>query len=332
MPDQHLHEIEEKLSTVPEGKLQIRQHTPDLVAPFLLKEVDSWSDGKGLIENWSVFPGVSLMHGLYYADRYTFHHAPHHSAMQINHCRYGRIGWEMRDGSNIYLGPGDLSIHTMDICAEAVMNFPLGYYEGIAVALNFGILEQHLPDVLREAGIEGRQFHNKFCGHGRHTAVSANPRIAYVFSELYTLPAYLEIPYFKLKVQELLLFLSMLEPEKEKKVDQYRSQQIETIQSIHRQLTEHLDKRFTIEELSKQYLMNTTTLKALFKNVYGAPIATYMKEYRIRQAARLLRETECSIAEIAEQVGYENQSKFTSAFRSVLHLPPATYRKQSHLQ
>ena len=73
--------------------------------------------------------------------------------------------------------------------------------------------------------------------------------------------------------------------------------------------------------------MNTTTLKTIFKSVYGAPIATYMKEYRIRQAAQLLQDTTYSIAEIAERVGYENQSKFTSAFRSVLHLPPAAYRK-----
>lgn len=330
MPDQHLQEIKEKLSTMAKGRLLIKQHTPELDVPFLLEEVDSWSDGKGFIENWSVFPGVSLMHGLYCADRYVFHHAPH-SAIQINHCRHGQIRWKMRDGINIFWGPGDLCLHTMDVCTETVMNFPQGYYEGIAVTLDFEILEQHLPDVLREAGIKGRWFHNKFCGHGRHTVVSANPRITHIFSELYTLPAHLEIPYYKLKVQELLLFLSMLEPEKEKKMGQYRSQQIEIIKSIHQQMTECLDKRFTIEELSKQYLMNSTTLKALFKNVYGAPIATYMKEYRIQQAAQLLRETECSIAEIAEQVGYENQSKFTSAFRSVLHLPPAAYRKQSHL-
>lgn len=49
-------------------------------------------------------------------------------------------------------------------------------------------------------------------------------------------------------------------------------------------LTEHLDQRFTIDELSKRYLINTSTLKEVFKTVYGLPIASYMKEYRIRQA------------------------------------------------
>ena len=54
-----------------------------------------------------------------------------------------------------------------------------------------------------------------------------------------------------------------------------------------------------------------------------------MKEYRIRRAAVLLRQTQATIAEIANKVGYENQSKFATAFRDVLKIPPAEYRKQN---
>ncbi len=53
-----------------------------------------------------------------------------------------------------------------------------------------------------------------------------------------------------------------------------------------------------------------------------------MKEYRIRKAAQLLRETEDSIAEIAARVGYENQSKFTAAFKELMQTLPTAYRKQ----
>lgn len=54
-----------------------------------------------------------------------------------------------------------------------------------------------------------------------------------------------------------------------------------------------------------------------------------MKEYRIRQAAVLLRQTQATIAEIANKVGYENQSKFATAFRDVLKISPAEYRKEN---
>jgi len=73
--------------------------------------------------------------------------------------------------------------------------------------------------------------------------------------------------------------------------------------------------------------MNTSTLKATFKAVYGAPIAAYMKQYRMNQAIIYLRDTDHSMAEIATAVGYENQSKFTAAFKNVIGVLPTTYRK-----
>ena len=88
-------------------------------------------------------------------------------------------------------------------------------------------------------------------------------------------------------------------------------------------------KTTIIDELSKEYLINPTTLKDTFKGIFGQPIGSYMKEYRIRQAAILLRQTQSTIAEIANKVGYENQSKFATAFRDVLKITPAEYRKQN---
>lgn len=98
-------------------------------------------------------------------------------------------------------------------------------------------------------------------------------------------------------------------------------------QRNHQQLTEHLDQRFTIAELSKQYLINTSTLKEIFKTAYGQPIATYMKEFRVRQAMKLLREINDTIADIASQVSYQTQGKFSSAFQSIVKISPREYRK-----
>ena len=109
----------------------------------------------------------------------------------------------------------------------------------------------------------------------------------------------------------------------------YTSPQVEIVKEIHKKLISNLQERSTIEELSKEFLINTATLKATFKGIYGQPIGTYMKEYRMKQAAVLLRQTKSTIAEIANQVGYENQSKFSTAFRDVLKITPAEYRKQN---
>ncbi len=114
----------------------------------------------------------------------------------------------------------------------------------------------------------------------------------------------------------------------EKTVD-YNSSTEEIIHRIHEYLLEHLADRVTIEDLSKQFLMNPTTLKKAFKDVYGTSIAAHMKEHRMEHAARLLLETNDSIAQIAFAVGYESQSRFTGAFKEKYDMLPSTYRKIS---
>ena len=105
------------------------------------------------------------------------------------------------------------------------------------------------------------------------------------------------------------------------------AEQVKIIREIHDHLTEHMEQRVTIEELARQYLINPTTLKTVFKEVYGSSLAAHMKEHRMEKAAALLRETDLSVAEIAGPVGYESQSKFTAAFKEQFGKLPKEYRR-----
>lgn len=103
--------------------------------------------------------------------------------------------------------------------------------------------------------------------------------------------------------------------------------QIGAVSQVHALLTGDPAARYTIEELAARFHLSTTTLKTEFKRVFGQPIAAYMKEYRMKEAARMLRQTDLSVGEIAARVGYENASKFTQTFRSVYGSLPKDYRK-----
>lgn len=105
------------------------------------------------------------------------------------------------------------------------------------------------------------------------------------------------------------------------------AEQVKIIREIHDDLAQHMDRRVTIEELAHRYLINPTTLKTVFKEVYGSSLAAHMKEHRMERAAALLRETDLSVAEIAGQVGYESQSKFTAAFKEQYGQLPKEYRR-----
>ena len=108
----------------------------------------------------------------------------------------------------------------------------------------------------------------------------------------------------------------------------FSREQVETVRRMHDELLLHPETRITIEELSRRYLMNPTTLKAAFKAVYGDSLASHMKEHRMEKAAELLRTGDESVAAIAAAVGYDSPSRFSAAFRERYHLLPSEYRRQ----
>ncbi|MBO5980999.1 MAG: metalloregulator ArsR/SmtB family transcription factor [Clostridia bacterium] len=102
----------------------------------------------------------------------------------------------------------------------------------------------------------------------------------------------------------------------------------EIVHRIHEYLTEHLSERITIEELSKRFHINTTTLKKIFKEVYGDSVAAHIKKHRLEKAAKLLKDTEMSIFAAAKEVGYDSQSRFTAAFKQEFGVLPTEFRKR----
>ena len=113
----------------------------------------------------------------------------------------------------------------------------------------------------------------------------------------------------------------------EKEVD-FQASQEEIIRNVHNYLIEHISERITIETLSREFLMNTTTLKTVFKKVYGTTIAAHMKQHRRELAAGLLLKTQNDIASVAQAVGYESQSRFTAAFKEAYGELPTEYRRR----
>ena len=108
---------------------------------------------------------------------------------------------------------------------------------------------------------------------------------------------------------------------------QYPQEQVEIVRRVHETLTADLSSRVTIEELSRRFHINPSTLKALFKAVYGSSIAAHMREHRMERAAALLRDGDDSVADISRAVGYESPSKFTAEFRKMYEMLPTEYRR-----
>jgi AraC-like DNA-binding protein len=86
-------------------------------------------------------------------------------------------------------------------------------------------------------------------------------------------------------------------------------------------------ERVRIHDLSKRFFISPHYLSRIFKEVTGFTIIDYVNLTRIKEAQRLLRETDLSIIAIAARVGFVNFSHFGKMFKKITRTSARDYRK-----
>lgn len=276
-----------------------------------------------------LFPGITLYYVNFTEAPPAVRHEPLEHILQINYCKSGQLVWKMGNGTQIFLNPGNFSLHTMSACADSALLLPNGSYEGLTICVDLQEAAAHPPELIAETGFFSDLLGEKFCRRSAAAFLAGNEHTESVFSGFYGQPEKLRLPIQRVKALELFLYLAGTEFAPQSQLTEYQSEQIETVREIHDWLLLHMAQRITIEELSRQFMMNPTTLKAAFKSVYGASLAAHIREHRMEQAAKLLRDTDKSVAEVAQAVGYDSQSKFTAAFKAAFQVLPREYRKNA---
>jgi AraC-like DNA-binding protein len=66
-----------------------------------------------------------------------------------------------------------------------------------------------------------------------------------------------------------------------------------------------------------------------FQKKTGVSVQIYLQKLRLQEAKQLLRETNYSILDIAQQVGYEHQASLTRIFKQFEGITPSAYRNNS---
>lgn len=90
----------------------------------------------------------------------------------------------------------------------------------------------------------------------------------------------------------------------------------------------HEGRRLTIADISRKCFLNDQQLKTGFIEMFGVSLGQYQVMKRFEKALRLLNETDDAIHDIAAQVGYEEESSFTSGFRERYGMTPAAWRER----
>ncbi|MBS0386183.1 MAG: AraC family transcriptional regulator [Proteobacteria bacterium] len=88
-------------------------------------------------------------------------------------------------------------------------------------------------------------------------------------------------------------------------------------------------KDWSAEELADAVNLSRSTFAERFSTLIGYPPIRYLIAWRMQVAARMLRETNRSIAQIAFDVGYDSEAAFNRAFRREFGRPPSAWRRET---
>jgi RpiB/LacA/LacB family sugar-phosphate isomerase len=99
------------------------------------------------------------------------------------------------------------------------------------------------------------------------------------------------------------------------------------LQRVFAHVKENISRDLSVAELAQIVDMSQYYFSKLFKLSSGTTPHQYVMRQRIERAQECLRETHASLSEIANQVGFETQSHFTSVFRRLAGVTPKLYRQ-----
>jgi AraC-like DNA-binding protein len=92
---------------------------------------------------------------------------------------------------------------------------------------------------------------------------------------------------------------------------------------LHRDTT----RRWTLDDLGREVGLSRSALADRFIRMIGMPPMHYLAHWRMHVATQKLRNTNASLAQVAESVGYESEAAFSRAFKKAFGAAPATWRR-----
>jgi AraC-like DNA-binding protein len=107
-----------------------------------------------------------------------------------------------------------------------------------------------------------------------------------------------------------------------------RSEREARLRQVLDYVAENCANELSQPEVARTVGMSVSSFREFFKETTGWRFGDYLRDLRLDRAARLLRETDETIAEVAQQSGFADQSHLTRLFKEKHGISPLQYRKQ----
>ena len=100
----------------------------------------------------------------------------------------------------------------------------------------------------------------------------------------------------------------------------------ELMERIMKVVNENLsDSDFNVEKMCDEVGVSRTQLHRKLKEMTGVPTSEFLRNIRLNEAARLIRECKINITQVSYMVGFANNSHFSTAFKKYFGMSPTEY-------
>ena len=96
-------------------------------------------------------------------------------------------------------------------------------------------------------------------------------------------------------------------------------------------IRQNYEKRIRLEEIAEAAGISKTEALRCFHMGVGSTPVTYLNEYRLGRAKKLLAETDRTVTQIAAETGFDSSSYFTRCFTGTFGITPMAFRKADRM-
>lgn len=287
-------------------------------APFITHVIYPVEEGYAKIWLYDVFPGVQLMVTDFGCET-CFEKGISQDVLSINHCHRGRFECAFDSQHYIYLREGDVAINNM-LHMPIGSSFPLRYYYGSTIIIFPKVCDQ--SHVLAYFGVSAQALIEQHQLHTRCPVFRRDAKVEALYDALYAGLCEPNLPCLRMKMLALLYHFQTTQSLVEAEETYIQKSVAEKIKHVREHLVKDLEHRVGLQELANAHELSLTQLKKGFKQIYGESPYTYLRNYKMHHAAKLLLETDEKIGNLALALGYQNPSKFSDAFHAVMGCTP----------
>ena len=293
--------------------------------------------GRGQTAFFPLFPGVTLAFTAARANAWPMPELkadPPPRLLIFSYCAEGRYKILLERGQTVYINSGEISITRR--LSDKQYTYVKGVYEGVELLVDLDGLDTRNSYLLKDFGIDFSYLAEVYCP-GDH------PYTSPCLSEWKTLMQKLwglsagRSPHtlYQMRIYimaALSLLMQGMNTPGSRQGSFLTEGQILIAHRTEALICRDLSRHYTISELASRFSISESSLKNYFRSVYGKSISNYLHDARMESSTTLLKDTTLSVAEIATQVGYLRQSKFSEAFKKQFGVTPLEYRRLLHRQ